>query len=80
MWERMGEERGRIGSWWCNRREIDQCGDLGEDGWIILGWISRRSDVGMWTGLGGPRIGTGAYVCDCGNEHSGSVKCGEFFD
>ena len=23
-------------------------GDLGVDGWIILGWISRRWDVGMW--------------------------------
>ena len=34
-------------------------GDLGIDGWIILGWISRRGDVGMWTGLRWPRIGTG---------------------
>jgi len=34
-------------------------GDLGVDGWIILGWISRRWDVGMWTGLGWPRIETG---------------------
>ena len=33
-------------------------GDLGVDGWIILGWISRRWDVGMWTGLGWPRLGT----------------------
>jgi len=33
--------------------------DLGVDGWIILGWISRRWDVGIWTGLGWPRIGTG---------------------
>ena len=32
---------------------------LGIDGWIILGWISRRWDVGIWTGLGRPRIGTG---------------------
>ena len=45
---RMGEERGRIGSWWGNRRERD----LGVDGWVILGWISRRWVVGMWTGLG----------------------------
>jgi len=29
------------------------------DGWIILGRISRRSNVGIWTGLGWPRIGTG---------------------
>ena len=49
---RMGEERGRRGSWWGNRRERDRWGDLGVDGWIILGWISRRWVVGMWTGLG----------------------------
>jgi len=34
-------------------------GDLGVDGWIILGWIARRWDVGIWTGLGWPRIETG---------------------
>ena len=34
-------------------------GDLDIDGWIILGWISRRWDVGIWTGLGWPRIETG---------------------
>ena len=56
---RMGEERGRIGSWWGNRRERYHWGDLAVDGWIILLWISRRWDVGMWTGLGWPRIGTG---------------------
>jgi len=56
---RRGEESGCIGSWWGNRREGDQWGDLGVDGWIILGWIFRRWDVGIWTGLGGPRIETG---------------------
>ena len=56
---RMVEERGCIASWWGNRRERDYWGDLGVDGWIILGWISRRWDMGMWTGLGWPRIGTG---------------------
>ena len=56
---RMGEERGCIESWWGNRREGDHWGDLGVDGWIILGWISRRWDVGIWTGLGWPRIETG---------------------
>ena len=53
----MGEERGCIGSRWGNRREIDHCGDLGVDGWII--WISKRWDMGIWTGLGWPRIGRG---------------------
>jgi len=61
---RMGEERGCIGSWWGNRREGDHWGDLGVDGWITLRWISRRWDVGIWTGLGWPRIETGGgHLC-----------------
>jgi len=40
-------------------REGDNGGNLGVDGWIILGCISRRWDVGIWTGLGWPRIETG---------------------
>ena len=55
----MGVERGvyrvLVGKPW----EGDQWGDIGVDGWIILGWISRRWDVGIWTGLGWPRIETG---------------------
>jgi len=41
---RMGEERGVgcIWSWWGSRRERDHWGGLGADGWIVLGWISRR--------------------------------------
>jgi len=42
----MGEEREVYRVWWGNRREGDHWGDLGVDGWIILGWISRRWDVG----------------------------------
>ena len=77
---RKGEERGCIGSWWGNRRERDHWGDLGVDGWKILEWISRRWDVGIWTGLGWPWIETGGGPLECGNEPSGSVKCGEFLD
>ena len=36
--------------------------------------------MGIWTGLGWPRIETGGDACECGNEPSGSVKCGEFLD
>jgi len=55
---RMGEERGCIGSCWENRREGDHWGDIGVDGWIILERISRMWNVGIWTGLGWPRIET----------------------
>ena len=55
----MGKERGAYRVRWGNRRERDRWGDLGVDGWIILGWISRRLAVGMGTGLGYPRIGMG---------------------
>ena len=55
VWVRRG---GCIGSWWGNRMERDQWGDLGVDGWI-LGRISWRWDVDIWTGLGWPRIETG---------------------
>ena len=57
---RVGEERVCTGSWWGNRREGDHWGDLGVDGQIKLGWVSREWDVGIWTGLGWPRIETGA--------------------
>ena len=39
---RMGEEGGCIGSWWGNWREGDHWGDLGVDGWIILGRIEKN--------------------------------------
>ena len=44
---RMGEERGVYRVLVRNRRERDHWGDLGVDGWIILGGFSRRWDVGI---------------------------------
>jgi hypothetical protein len=52
---------------------------IGVGGRIILGWIFRKWDVGLWTGLGWLRIQV-AGNCECGNEPSGSIKCGEFLD
>jgi len=47
----MGEERWFRGFLGGNRRE--------KEGWIILGCIFRRWDVGIRTGLGWSRIRTG---------------------
>jgi len=55
---RMGEERVVYRVLVGNRRERDHWGDLGVDGWIMLGWYSRRWDVGIWSGLGWPWIET----------------------
>jgi hypothetical protein len=47
---------------------------------IILRWIFRKWDVEAWTGLIWLRMGQVAGTCNCGNEPSGSIKCGKFLD
>jgi hypothetical protein len=54
----MGENLARMGGrgevytgFWCgNLRERVPLGDPGANGRIILRWISRKWDVGTWTG------------------------------
>ena len=36
--------------------------------------------MGIWTELGWPMIEKCGGRCECGNEPSGSMKCGEFLD
>jgi hypothetical protein len=50
--------RGEVytGFLWVNLRERDHWGDPGVDGRIILRWIFRKWDVGVWTGLSWLRI------------------------
>jgi len=57
MWRVWGRRGFRIDFWWTNRRERDNWGNFDVDGLIILGWIYRRCDMGLWTALGCPRIG-----------------------
>jgi hypothetical protein len=47
----------------------------------VLRWIFRKWDVGAWTGSSWLRIGEQLVaMCECGNEPSGSIKCGEFLN
>jgi hypothetical protein len=41
-----------------NLREREHWGDPGVDGRIILRWIFRKWDVGVWTGSSWLKIGT----------------------
>ena len=69
------------GFWWGNLRERDHWGDPGANGNIILRWVFKKWDVGVWTGSSWLRIGREvAGFSECGNEPSVSIKCGEFLD
>ena len=66
-----------MGLWWGNLSERDHLEDQGADGRIILRWIFRKWDVGAWTGSSYLRV---ADTCECGNEPSFSIECGEVLD
>ena len=68
------------GFWWGNLKERDYLEDTDIEGRIILRWIFRKWDVGAWTGSIWLRIETCGGHCECGNEPSCSIKCGEFLD
>ena len=54
-----GTEEAYTGFWWGNLWEIDDLGEPGIGGKIILRWIFRKWDVGVWTASSWLRIGTG---------------------
>ena len=46
---------------WRNQSERDHLEDPGTDGKVILRWIFRKWDVGLWTGSIWLRKGTGGW-------------------
>jgi hypothetical protein len=54
---RMGMGEVCVEFWWRNLRERDRWGDPVIDGRIILGWIFKKWEVGVRTGLGWLGIG-----------------------
>jgi hypothetical protein len=75
-----GRVKAYIRFWWGNLRERDHLGDPGVDGRIMLRWIFRKWNVGVRTGLSWLSRGKVEGTCECGNEHSGFMKCGELLD
>jgi hypothetical protein len=69
------------GFWWEDLRQGDHLGDSGVDGRIILIWVFKKWDEGGmdWIELAQDRDRWRGF-CECGNEPSGSIKCGEFLD
>jgi hypothetical protein len=63
---------------WGNLRERDHLEDPHIDGRIILRWIFRKrdGDVDLYGSGWGQVVGP----CECGNEPTSSIKCGEFLD
>jgi len=59
MYSVWGRGEAYKGFWLGNVKERDHLGDPGVDGRIILRWIFRKWDVGIWTGSRRLRMGTG---------------------
>ena len=60
--------------------ERDHLEDLSLDRRIIFKWIFTELDRESWTGLILLSIGQLAGSCECYNEPSCYIKCGEFLD
>jgi hypothetical protein len=60
--------------------ERDHLEDPDLDGRIILRRIFRKWNWGACTGLIWLKIEAGGGTCKCGDEPSGSIKCGAFLD
>jgi len=75
------EMRGvHTGFWWKNMKERDHFQHLDVDGRTVLQWIFIKFEGWAWTAWIRPTIGQMTGACKCGNEHSGSIKCGKFLD
>jgi len=54
-----GRGEAYTGFWWGNQTDREHLRDPGINGRMIIKWIFRKWDVGVWTGSSWLRIGTG---------------------
>jgi len=66
--------------WWGDQRKGDNLEGLGIYGGDNIIWIFKTWGWVAWTGLIWLKIGKVTGTCECGNEPSGSIKCGELLD
>jgi hypothetical protein len=69
-----GERRGVYRILVGKLRERDHLGEPGVGGRIVLRWISRKWNVGVWTGSSWLRVGQVAGTCKCSNKPSVTIK------
>jgi hypothetical protein len=79
---RMGDGRGKVhtGFWWGNLKEELHLENPGTDRRIILKRTFEKWDERNRLNPSGSGQEQAAGSCECGNEHSGSIKCEEFLD
>jgi len=54
--------------------------NTGVDGRIILKSIFKKYGWGYGKNSSGSKLGQAVGCCECDNEHSGSITCGEVLD
>ena len=77
---RMGRGEAYTEFWWGSLNEKEHLEGSCVDGRIKLRWIFRKWDVVYGLEQGASGQGQVAGTCECGEEPSGSVKCGKFLD
>jgi hypothetical protein len=77
---RRGTEEVRTGFWWKDLRTKAHLEDLSIDKNIILKLILKKWDWKAGRRLLWLSIGIGTNACECVNELSGYIKCGQILD
>jgi hypothetical protein len=79
MWRVWETGEVRTGFWWGKLRERDHLENLGVSWRIILKCIFKKWD-GKALDCSGSGKGHVVGACECGNERSVCIKCGEILD